>query len=500
MVNKIEKRVSGVLLHPVSLPGKWGVGDIGWDAYNFVDFLADSKQSVWQMLPLTPTGGDGCPYNSQSAFAGNPLLISIDKLMKAGFIKREIEPMQSNPHKINYDAVMAYKYGVLEEVYENFIEGKAGNSKDFDRFVNDNRWWLDDYALFMALNINFNYVMWTEWPKELKKHDKKALDKFEKEHLKEVNRFRFYQWLFYSQWKELREYANKRGVSIMGDIPIFVAYNSADVWANQEQFMMKDGQLLESAGVPPDYFAKDGQLWGNPLYNWKQMEKDGFKWWIDRFKINMTLYDIIRIDHFRGFSACWAVPSGETTARNGKWVKTPGEKLFTEVKKHLGDITIVAEDLGQITEDVTELRKQFGFYGMKVLQFAFAEGSDHYFLPHNYDASSYVVYSGTHDNDTTIGWYEKIGDKERDFVNFYLNMHYGDEVGWSMMRAALFSIANMAIFTVQDILALGSEARFNVPGAVGDINWTWRYEERELNQWHKDRLRGLTIASNRCKI
>lgn len=499
-MNSINKnpRAAGVILHPTSLPSRFGVGDMGGEARRFVDFLAESQVTVWQILPLTPTGGDGCPYNSCSAFAGNEILIDPVPLMEQGLLDEDLQVPEFSDIRVDYDAVIKFKSDILAAASERFFAGEYDKSA-FDGFVEKNSCWLDDYALFMAIRAENGGESWVNWPERLERHDGRVLSSYEKSHSGEIRRYKFAQWIFSCQWSGLKEYANSRHIDIMGDIPIFLSLDSADVWANQELFLMEDGRLSDVAGVPPDYFSADGQLWGNPLYNWRHLKKSGFGWWIDRFRRNSELYDIIRLDHFRGFSAFWAVPAGETTAKNGVWKKCPGDELFLKLKAKLGKLRIVAEDLGNIDESVIELRERHGFPGMKILQFAFAEGTDHPFLPHNFTDTNCVIYTGTHDNDTTVGWYWSSDPNTKAFVNNYLDTD-GQNIHKAFIRLALSSIAKLAVFPLQDVLGWGSDCRLNTPGTTGNSNWTWRFRAGDIRKEHSDWLRGEIVAFNRMPL
>jgi 4-alpha-glucanotransferase len=495
MADKKNRRSAGVVLHPVSLPGKWGIGDFGENAYRFIDKISDAGLKIWQILPLTPTGNDGCPYNSYSAFAGNELLIDLEKLQKEDLLDSNIKIPNFDTRKVEYDRVIKFKTALIETAAANFHNIKD-TTEEFQKFLKDNKWWLDDYVLFMAISDKFNNVSWKLWAEDFRLKDEQTLKNFIDENSYAIFRYQFGQWVFFNQWNELRSYAKSRNISIMGDIPIFLSFDSADVWANQEIFMMKDGEMVEVSGVPPDYFSKEGQLWGNPLYDWNKLQKTGFKWWIDRFRQNLSMYDSIRLDHFRGFSEYWAVPSNETTAINGKWKKTPGKEFFNKLFSDLGKFPVVVEDLGNIDEKVKTLRDDFGFAGMKVLQFAFYDGTNHEFLPHNFETTNCVIYTGTHDNDTTFGWYWNASSDTRDFINHYIASD-GRDIHWKMIRVACSSIAEVALFPLQDILGWGSDCRFNTPGTIGDQNWSWRFEEDELKKEYLDVLRGILIAYNR---
>lgn len=492
---KILPRKAGIILHPTSLPGSAGIGDMGQNARNFVDMIATAGLKVWQILPLTPTGFDGCPYNSFSAFAGNEFLIDIDELQKDGLLPKMIDIPDFNKDKVEFEKAGSFKSGLVAKAAKRFSETKWRFS-EFDIFRKQNSWWLDDFVLFRALSDVFEGVSWKQWPEKFRKRDAGALKKFAVENQERINRYQFGQWIFFSQWKALKLYANSKNIEIMGDIPIFLSFDSADVWANQHIFKMVEGEMLEVSGVPPDYFSENGQLWGNPLYDWDELQKEDFKWWVERFSHNMKMYDSIRLDHFRAFSEYWAVPAKESTAKNGVWRKAPGKELFKCVLKSLGSFSVVAEDLGNIDEKVLKLRDEFGFAGMKVLQFAFYDGTDHEFLPHNFKNTNCAIYTGTHDNDTTAGWYWSQSDDTKNFVNHYLGSN-GDDIHWKMIRLALSSIAECAFFPLQDVLGWGSDCRFNIPGTIGPHNWSWRFKEGDFNQGHIDTLRGVLVAFNR---
>ncbi len=492
-----NNRKAGIILHPTSLPGKWGAGDMGGNALKFIDMTADAGIRIWQILPLTPTGIDGCPYNSYSAFAGNELLIDIEDLQKSGLLPEDIEIPEFDEHRVEFRKVIDLKSKLIASAAKEFTKTRQ-ETGEFEIFKKDHAQWLDDYALFKTLTDKFEGRSWKLWPEEYRKRDISALKKVASEHKAEINRYQFGQWIFFRQWNKLKSYANSKGIEIMGDIPIFLSFDSADVWANQHIFKMIEGDLLEVSGVPPDYFSENGQLWGNPLYDWDELANDGFKWWIERFAHNMKMYDSIRLDHFRGFSEYWSVPASENTAKNGVWKKTPGKELFKTVIKKLGNFHVIAEDLGNIDEKVIKLRDEFGFAGMKVLHFAFYDGTDHEFLPHNFKDTNCAIYTGTHDNDTTAGWYWSQSNDTRNFVNHYLGSN-GDDIHWKMIRLALSSIADFAFFPLQDVLGWGSDCRFNIPGTTGPQNWSWRFKEGDLTKEHIDKLRGVLVAFNRIQ-
>lgn len=472
-------RSSGFLLHPTSLPGKYGIGDLGQESYNFINFLKSAGQSLWQVCPLGPTGYGDSPYQCFSAFAGNPLLISPELLIKDGLLKeKEIPVYQTNDtHNVDFGSVIGYKNGLYRTAFEHFKEGaNAEMSADYEHFCKKQKAWLEDYALFMACKNHHGGSEWTKWDAAIALRKKGAVNEWKKKLADEYDFYRFVQFLFFRQWDALHKYALSQGIKVVGDMPIFVAFDSSDVWANKELFTVDEtGKLEFVAGVPPDYFSPTGQLWGNPLYRWKEMEKDNFSWWKKRFKALLELVDIVRIDHFRGFEAYWEIPGNAPTAETGRWVKAPGKKLFKAVLADLGDIPILAEDLGLITKEVEELRDSFSFPGMKILQFAFGKGMEKKFLPHNFTANC-VVYSGSHDNDTTRGYFEAAQKQDNDIYSFtreYLN-YGGNDLTFEVVRTAMASVANIVIIPMQDVLNLGSEARMNFPGRLGG-NWTFRY-------------------------
>jgi 4-alpha-glucanotransferase len=504
-------RSSGVLLHPTSLPGRFGIGDLGREAYQFIDFLAASHQTLWQVLPLGPTGYGDSPYQCFSAFAGNPLLVSLDALVEDGLLeKSDLDGAPDFPRdRVDYGAVIEFKNALLKKAYDNFKADAAHKLRgEFERFSHQAHEWLHDYAVYRALKDAHGGQEWTKWEANLRDRESDAIYFFNENHRAEVEAHKFYQYLFFKQWLKLAHYANERDIRIIGDIPIFVSHDSSDVWAHRELFDLNDeGTPRVVAGVPPDYFSETGQLWGNPLYRWDVLEASGYRWWIDRVRATLAQVDILRLDHFRGFEKYWEVPGGETTAVNGHWVEGPGAKLFAALQKALGeDLPIIAEDLGHITPEVHALRDQFNLPGMRVLQFAF--GTDPQadeFKPFNFPQNC-VVYTGTHDNDTTVGWFtsEGAGDStrseeevraEREFILKYLGTD-GREINWDLIRCALSSVARIAVVPLQDLLGKGSEARMNVPGREGG-NWAWRYREEELTEAVGRRLAEMTQVYGR---
>ncbi|MBN1937887.1 MAG: 4-alpha-glucanotransferase [Anaerolineae bacterium] len=476
-------RSSGVLLHPTSFPGPYGIGDLGQEAHYFVDFLVAAKQSLWQVLPLGPTGFGDSPYASFSSHAGNPLLINLEALVQEGdLLAQDLASVPAFPSGyVDFGPVITYKTNLLRQAAHCFQATALTERKlAFETFCAAKTYWLDDFALFMALKDAHRGAPWNMWEIDLIQRKPQALDKWRKELADEIYFFKYTQFQFFRQWAHVKQYANQRGIRIVGDIPIFVAPDSADAWAASDIFYMDDqGKLTVVAGVPPDYFSSTGQRWGNPLYRWDVLAADGYAWWLQRIRSVLEMVDILRIDHFRGFQDYWEIPAEEPTAIKGRWLPGPGDDLFKALRQGLtgsseGALAIIAEDLGIISDEVRALRKRVGLPGMKVLHFAFSEDADHEYLPHNYEGSDYVVYLGTHDNDTTIGWFSALSPQEREFVLRYLGRD-GHDVVWGMMHLAFMSIAETAIVTLQDLLKLGGEARMNTPGTLGGGNWAWRY-------------------------
>jgi 4-alpha-glucanotransferase len=494
-------RSSGILLHPSSLPGPWGIGDLGPAAYQFVDFLAASGQSLWQILPLGPTGYGDSPYQAFSASAGNPLLVSLDQLIRRGLLSYEEVVEAAVGHDlgidtVNYGEVIAFKLPLLHRSYERLRQGVAPElAAAFAEFAAAQAGWLDDYALFMALKDVHGGQPWNTWSPALRARKAAALAEARSEHAHSIEVQKFLQFLFFQQWLPLKAYANERGISIIGDAPIFVAYDSADVWASPELFFLdEEGAPTVVAGVPPDYFSATGQRWGNPLYRWDRMARDGYAWWVARLRAAFTQVDMLRLDHFRGFAAYWEVPATQETAINGRWVKGPGPALFARLEQELGGLAIIAEDLGLITPDVHALREQFDFPGMTVLQFAFDGDPENVYLPHNHTKNS-VVYTGTHDNNTTVAWFSSLDEGARDQVRAYLGRDGGD-IAWDLMRAAMMSVADIVVTPFQDVLRLGGDARMNTPGLLGQ-NWGWRFRAEALNESVAGGLRFLTSVYGR---
>lgn len=493
------QRRSGILLHPTSLPGRYGIGALNQAAYDWVDFLHQTRQTLWQVLPLGPTGYGDSPYQSFSTFAGNPYLISVEALVQDGLLPQALldqAPRFPND-RVDYGAIYNWKLPLLRQAATIFSrQATATQRADFEQFCQEQMAWLDDFALFMALKDAHNGQPWTQWPMPLRSRQAAALQAAKSAHATAIHAHKFNQWLFFRQWQQLKSYANAQEIQIIGDIPIFVAMDSADTWTNPSEFFLDETfQPTVVAGVPPDYFSATGQLWGNPLYRWEKMKANGYAWWLRRIRAALQLYDIVRIDHFRGFAGYWEIPAGEKTAINGQWVKGPGADLFTAIEQALGTLPIIAEDLGEITPDVIELQNQFNLPGMKILQFAFSTDASDKFLPHNY-TPNFVVYTGTHDNDTSVGWYRGSStEHERDHFRRYLRTD-GHDPAWSLLDAAFRSVAVMALAPLQDLLSLDSSARMNFPGRA-EGNWTWRFTSEQLNGLVAARLRETTLLYGR---
>lgn len=478
-----------------SLASPGGIGTFGKEAYRFVDFLKAAKQSYWQILPLTPTGHGDSPYSSFAAFAGNPYFIDIELLITEGLLsKEEFESFDfgNNPHKVEYTKFYGKRLELLRLAFKRFVKNEA-----YDQFLSENAFWLDDYALFMAIKSLYKEAGWLDWPQTLRRRDKDALKEIEKDLLEDVSFYKFLQFKFSQQWFKLKEYANKNGVKIIGDIPIYVALDSCDVWANTDQFQLDEDYKPSSvAGVPPDAFAEDGQLWGNPLYDWKKMKTDGYSWWVNRMKHALKLYDVVRIDHFRGFESYFSIPAGSTTAKDGKWVKGPDMALFRQFKKDIGeDLPIIAEDLGYLTPEVKKLLKNTAYPGMKVLQFAFDGDSNNDYLPYNHQKNS-VVYTGTHDNDTIIGWTKTANPNEVKRAEEFFNVKRNNGLNWAMLRCALMSPADTCILMMPDIISLDESGRINTPSVVGG-NWNWRMDSYCINDWLSKIIADLTVLYGR---
>ncbi len=482
------ERKSGILCHPTSFPSDYGIGDFGKGAFDFIDFLEKAKQKIWQILPLSPTGYGDSPYQSFSAFAGNHYLISPKKLVEKGLLKKE--DIESHPqfpkHKVDYGNIIEWKMAILEKAFENFKQDSGHKEKiKLERFCKDNDYWINDYALFMSLKKHFDGKSWEDWDKDISNYEPQAVKKWTEKLNDSILYQKWLQFTFSEQWQEVKYYANEKNISIIGDLPIFVAYDSADLWSNPDLFIYS-----YIAGVPPDYFSSTGQLWGNPQYNWEKMKENDYRWWRQRFTKLLDIIDIIRVDHFRGFEASWYVYFDSENAIKGRWVKAPGEHLFDKVYEYMGKLPIIAENLGVITPEVEALRNKYSFPGMRILQFAFDDfSSENGFLPHNYEQNT-VVYTGTHDNDTTVGWFHSLNEDVKNYVKEYLNTD-ANEIQWDIIRAGHSSNADLSIIPMQDIFGLGTDSRMNYPGKDTG-NWSWRYEQHMINDDLSNRLKRLT--------
>lgn len=493
-------RSSGILMHITSLPSPYGVGTLGKEAYKFVDFLKKAGQSYWQLLPVGPTGFGDSPYQSYSAFAGNPLLIDIDMLITEGLVApndADVMLLAKKDAFADYGQLFSFKHIVLKKAYAAFSEKGTDEQKaKYEKFCRKNKKWLDDYALFMSLKAHFDQAMWTLWEDSYRLRDKTALADYSAKHSEDIGCWKFMQFKFFSQYKALKKYANKKGIKIYGDMPIYVSMDSSDIWAAPEMFMLNDdNRPTKVAGCPPDDFSPTGQLWGNPLYNWDYMEKTGYKWWIRRVKYSSRLFDLTRIDHFRGFESFYAIPAEDKTAENGEWLQGPGMKLFNAIKANSDDIKLVAEDLGFLTDEVRTMLKEAGYPGMNVLEFAFG-GDDSGYLPHNYVKNS-VVYIGTHDNDTALGWYRSCSKAEKKRIRKYLGLKSSandKQIVWALIRACCASVSELSVIQMQDLLCLDSSARMNIPSTIGGGNWAWRMDKNACTPELTKKLRRL------CKI
>lgn len=484
-----QNRASGILLHPTSLPGPDGIGDLGPEAYRWIDFLDRTGTQFWQILPLGPTGYGDSPYQCFSAFAGNPYLISAALLLDQNLLdKSDLADRPNFPlERVDYGAVIDWKLKILRRSYRNFKSGSHPDIQQaFETYMTDEKEWLAPFTTFMAIKSQQEYVAWDKWEEKFRHRNPEALKAFKSENAEEIEFQAYAQFLFHQQWQALRDYAKSKGVRLIGDIPIFVAYDSVDVWVNRELFYLdEEGLPKVVAGVPPDYFSETGQLWGNPLYNWKIHQETGYAWWQKRMQAVLNRVDIVRLDHFRGFEAYWEIPYGNETAVEGQWVKGPGHDFFNIIKRELGELPIIAEDLGVITEGVIQMREEFNLPGMKILQFAFASDPDDDFLPHNYPEKC-VAYTGTHDNNTTRGWYETAPEREKDFCRRYL-ARSGQDIAWSMIRVLWRSGAAWVLAPMQDFLSLGEWARMNYPGNPSG-NWNWRMHPDAINEGLVNRL------------
>ncbi len=488
-------RKSGILLHITSLPGKDGTGTFGKDAYKFVDILSKAKQKLWQILPLGQVGFGDSPYQCYSAFAGNIQLIDLEFLVEDGWLeKRDIKAPAFSKSKAEFTKAAEWKKPVFKKAYENFQKNTKPFIEEYLYFQYEHNWWLNDFTLFMALKEFLKGESWNNWPKEIKFREPKALEKYSKKLHEEIDLWKFMQWQFFRQWHRLKDYANSKGIEIIGDVPLYVSNDSADVWANTDIFHLDENlEPTEVGGVPPDYFSKTGQLWGNPVFNWQRLEERQFDWWLSRLHFNTNMFNLVRIDHFRGLESYWSIPAGEKTAINGKWVNAKGFELLAKFRDEYGGLPFIAEDLGLITPEVEKLRDDLHLTGIKVLQFAFGSDSTNVNLPHNYK-TNFLVCTGTHDNDTTLGWLNSAKGKEKKMIQKYISE---TEKNLSKTIEMVFaSTAKMAIIPMQDILGLGTEARMNTPGTPSG-NWHWRFEWKQLKREQLKNLKDLTETYNR---
>lgn len=483
-------------MHISSLPSRYGIGTLGKEAYEFVDFLKDSGQSLWQILPLCPGGKGNSPYMSFSNFAGNSLFIDLTALVEKELLTQaEVNECDfgSEESRVDFEKVTAGREKLFHLAAKRFF---ISVPDDYESFCKENEFWLRDFALFMALKEKYGDVSWNEWGKPLKLRKEEALIKAERELSENVNRYKMEQYLFYSQWYALKKYANKNGIEIVGDIPIYVAYDSADVWSSPENFLLDEEYSPRVvAGCPPDAFSEDGQLWGNPVYNWEKMKADGYTWWTQRLSHALKVCDRVRIDHFRGFESYYCIPLGEKTAKNGKWEKGPGSEFFAVMKKKFGSLPVIAEDLGMLTDDVRKMLKKTGLPGMKILEFAFDADDSSSYLPHNH-IKNCVVYTGTHDNDTVMGWINSLNQRDKAFVKRYLRLSAREGYNWGIIKSAMMSVADTVIVPMQDFLGLGSEGRMNVPG-VAEGNWSWRMEKGAIDEKLCKKIKKITETYRR---
>lgn len=499
---KIRKRTAGVLLPITSLPSKYGIGTVGKAAYEFVDFLKKSGQTYWQILPAGPTGYGDSPYQSFSTFAGNPYFIDLEILVSEGLLLKEecdAADFGDNEQYVDYEKQYYVRYPLLKKAFVRFVAAGGQEREAYVSFCKENAYWLDDYAVYMAVKNYYGGKSFSEWEDvDIRMNDVLACDKYREKCREEYDFYCFLQFKFREQWTAWKAYANSNGIKIIGDIPIYVAADSADTWANPELFQLDEEAVpTRVAGCPPDYFCKTGQLWGNPLYDWDYHKKTGYAWWVKRIAYCFTLYDVVRIDHFRGFDEYYAIPYGDPTAEFGRWEKGPGIDLFNALKEKLGKMDVIAEDLGFLTPSVLRLVKKTGYPGMKVLQFGFDPEGDSTYLPHHYPENC-IVYSGTHDNDTSIGCYKTMRRKEKAFAKQYLNITNAGQVNWAFIRTALASNGNTAIITMQDYLGLGSEARINTPSTLGD-NWKWRMLPGQTTEELAQKIKQMCFVYARCE-
>lgn len=494
----MSDRNSGILLHITSLPGDEGIGTLGKEAFRFVDFLAETGQKLWQILPLGPAGSGNSPYQCYSAFAGNPLLIDLNLLAEDGLLEHQELVIRPNfiKKRTEFQKVERWKFPVLRRSFKIFREIHFERFKtDYRQFLDEHNWWLSDHALFMAARQYFNNLAWGKWPAEIKFRKAKALEQLSAQLADEIEFQKYLQFVFFKQWHQLKEYAHKKHVEIFGDVPLYVSGNSSDVWANTDIFLLDEElEPIEVGGVPPDYFSETGQLWGNPVFNWERLQQRDYDWWIARMHFNLRMFNRVRIDHFRGLESFWAIPACEKTAMNGSWVPAHGYNLLAKLKGQLGELLFIAEDLGTITDEVEKMRETFGLPGMKVLQFAFSTDAANRDLPHNYERN-FVVYTGTHDNDTTLGWLQSVEGDEKKMLEKYAGETPEDQLS-GILEMALGSVAETAIIPMQDILGLDTSSRMNTPGTATG-NWEWRFQWKQLKVRQKQMLKTLTGKYNR---
>ena len=494
----MQERASGILVHPSCFPSRGGIGDFGPAAYQFLDFLSASKQTLWQILPLAPAGYGNSPYSCISAFAGNPLLISLERLAEHGWIGQDrLRLLPEGCGAVNFEQLEKTKRPLLHEAAANFLANASAIDRErFEKFCWLNGWWLEDYVLFEVLRRHFDAHSWNEWPRDLAERKPEVLDRARRDFADEIAQARAIQFAFYEQWRALHTECKRRGIRIIGDVAIFVSYDSADVWAHPELFRLNPDLSPEVvAGVPPDYFSKNGQRWGNPLYRWDVLRERGYEWWMQRMKWALQTCDMVRIDHFRGFESCWEIPASEETAIHGKWIKGPGEEFFRVLRDTFGDLPLIAEDLGLITKEVVALREQIGVPGMRVLQFGFGDKGAHMYLPHKYVEHT-VVYTGTHDNDTSVGWWKNSArPQEREAAQAYFG-EAPDGIHWAMIRAAETSVAKLCVIQLQDVLGLDSDCRMNIPSHP-EGNWTWRYCPDQLSENVAKKFAEITELADR---
>lgn len=494
-----SNRKAGILLHPTSLPGQYGIGTLGKESYDFVDFLIESDQRLWQLLPMNPTGYADCPYSPLSAFAGNPYLIDLDILISESLLTEgECSPLkEENNGKVDFGKIYTFKFDILKKAFQRFSASMSGTTKaKYEYFLQHNSYWLDDYALFAAIK-KYTSKSWFDWDKELKFREKDALLEISAKLKNEIDFEKFMQYKFFEQWKALKSYANNNGVKIIGDIPMYVAYDSSDCWANPKVFQLDDTLTpFFKAGVPPDYFSATGQLWGNPVFDWNFLKSTDYKWWLDRIRINSETADILRFDHFRAFAEFWAVPFSDDTAEFGHWQAAHGMALFSEAIKLFPNTELIAEDLGLITPDVIALRDTFGLKGMKILQFAFDSKDESDFLPHNYNSNS-IVYTGSLDNNTIKGWYDNASEEDKKYMCSYTRSS-PDDISWELIRSAYATVSDYAVATMQDVFSLGESSRMNTPGTASG-NWQWRYSKNMLTQDIINKLKNITVLYGRNK-